>query len=98
MRTTVTIEADVEQKLREFMHRNRYTFKQALNESLRRGLGNGTPEQSRPSFTVKARALNLKSGLDLTRLNELNDEIEVEAFLQKNRGLEENLSKAPHNE
>ena len=63
MRTTVTLEADVEEKLREFMARNRYTFKQALNETLRRGLGSQKNSQV-PPFRVEARSLGLKPGLD----------------------------------
>lgn len=91
MRTTVTIEADVEEKLREFMARNRYTFKQALNETLRRGLGSLTSQSTKP-FKVKARAMGVKPGIDFTRLNELADELEVEAFLEKKRKLSEQFA------
>lgn len=86
MRTTVTIEVDVEEKLREFMARNRYTFKQALNETLRRGLGSQTSLPSK-QFKVEARPMGLKPGIDLTRLNELADELEVDDFLEKQRKL-----------
>lgn len=92
MRTTVTIEADVEERLREFMNRNRYTFKQALNETLRRGLGSEKAKPSR-TFRVEARHMGVKPGVDLTRLNELADEMEVEAFLAKEKQLTQKLAK-----
>ncbi len=82
MRTTVTIEADVEEKLRDFMARNRYTFKRALNETLRRGLGSQNNKPPKP-FKLEARPMGLKRGIDLTRLNELASELEIEAFLEK---------------
>ena len=91
MRTTVTLEADVEEKLREFMSRNRYTFKQALNETLRRGLASKTTQPSTP-FEVKARPMGVKPGIDLTRLNELADELEVDTFLEKERKLAERIA------
>ena len=91
MRTTATLEADVEEKLREFMSRNRYTFKQALNETLRRGLGSKTTRPSKP-FEVEARPMGVKPGIDLTRLNELADELEVDAFLEKERKLAERIA------
>ena len=92
MRTTVTIDADVEEKLRELMNRNRYTFKQALNETLRRGLGSEETKLSEP-FRVKARQMGVRSGVDLTRLNERADEMEVEAFLLKEKQLTRKLAK-----
>ena len=49
MRTTVTLDADVEKLLRDSMHRERKSFKRALNEALRRGLkGGGEPTARTP--------------------------------------------------
>lgn len=93
MRTTVTIEADVEQKLRKLMTRNHYTFKQALNETLRRGLAPHTSKDSKP-FEIKTRPLGLKSGMDLIRLNELAHELGVEAFLEKEEKLARRLAES----
>ena len=91
MRTTVTLEADVEEKLREFMARNRYTFKQALAETLRRGRGSQKNSQA-PPFRVEARSLGIRSGIDLIHLSDLADELEVEAFLEKQRALAKRLA------
>jgi len=39
MRTTVTLDEDVERLLREAMHRSRRGFKETLNLAIRAGLG-----------------------------------------------------------
>ena len=40
MRTTITLEADVAARLREFSHRTGKTFKQAVNDAVRQGCCN----------------------------------------------------------
>jgi hypothetical protein len=83
MRTTVTLDKDVERLLREAMHRSRKSFKAALNDGLRAGLGaGGVPARSKP-FVVKARALGLRAGLDPAGFNKLVDDLEVDAFVKK---------------
>ena len=87
MRTTVTLDPDVESLLRESIQRGRKTFKQALNDALRRGLkGEGTGTE--PAFEISARPLGLREGIDPSRLQELDDEIEIEEFLRKTRALQ----------
>ena len=69
MRTTVTLEKDVERMLRDAMHRSRRSFKQTLNAALRAGLS-GKPAQSKHSvFVVRARSLGLRAGLDPASFN-----------------------------
>jgi predicted transcriptional regulator len=38
MRTTLTLDDDIERKLRQLAHRRRMSFKEAVNAALRRGL------------------------------------------------------------
>jgi hypothetical protein len=85
MRTTVTLEKDVERMLHEEMHRSRRSFKQTLNETLRSGLTRKTPQPKAAPFVVKARALGLRAGIDPTSFNKLADELEADAFLVKAR-------------
>lgn len=87
MRTTVTLDADVEQLLREAMQRDRKSFKETLNEAVRRGLGKARSE-GEPPFEVKARPLGLRPGIDPARVRDLDDELEIEEFLRKTRALE----------
>lgn len=88
MRTTVTLDPDVEELLRREMDSGRKSFKQALNEAIRRGLrGRVGPEEAR--FQVKARPLGVRPGIDPIALRDLDDEIEIEDFLRKTRALED---------
>lgn len=64
------------------MERGRKSFKQTLNEAIRRGL-KGEGDKEMPSFTVIARPMGLRSGIDPARLHDLDDELEVQEFLRK---------------
>ncbi len=83
MRTTVTLDKDVERLLREAMHRSRRGFKETLNAALRTGLTRKSAGTKRPPFVVHARPMGLRPGLDPAGLNKLADELELEAFLAK---------------
>ncbi len=83
MRTTVTLDKDVERMLREAMHHSRTSFKQALNAAIRAGLGNKAARATSSPFVIKARPLGLRAGLDPAGFNKLADDLEVEAVLQR---------------
>jgi len=85
MRTTVTLDKDVERMLRDAMHRTRRTFKETLNAALRAGLVGKTRQARKIPFLVKARPMGLRTGIDPTSLNKLADDLEVDAFLEKAR-------------
>ena len=85
MRTTVTVDKDVEQMLQNAMHRSRRSFKATLNEALRIGLA-GKPVQVRRSrFVVKARPMGLRPGIDPASLNKLADDLEADAIMAKSQ-------------
>ena len=84
MKTTITLDTDVEQRLKEAMHRQGKSFQETLNDTLRRGL-----ELSQQPFEVKSRPLRLRSGLDPARLSEMDDDLEIEEFLRKTSRLNE---------
>lgn len=81
MRTTVTIDPDVQQLLQDAMQRSRQSFKETLNQAIRRGLADMVPQGDEPPFQVAARPLGLRGGIDPARLNQLNDDLEADAFL-----------------
>ena len=86
MRTTVTLDADVETLIRAAMERGR-SFKEVLNAAVRRGLkGEGGDEV--PAFVVQARPMGLRPGIDPARARDLDDELELQEFLRKTRALE----------
>ena len=85
MRTTVTLEKDVERMLRDAMHRSRRSFKQTLNAALRSGLAGKPAHPKATRFVVKARPMGVRAGIDPAGFNKLADELEVEAFIVKSR-------------
>ena len=76
MRTTVTLEKDVERMLRDAMHRSRRGFKETLNAAVRAALAGGSGQAKSTPFVVKARSLDLRSGIDPASFNRLADELE----------------------
>lgn len=77
MRTTVTLEQDVAARLKAEARRSGKSFKETINEAVRRGLT--TPAQRRPQlrFRVQARSLGeLRAGLDLDNIAELTERVE----------------------
>lgn len=81
MRTTVTLDPDVEQLLRDAMQQRRQSFKEALNQAIRAGLSGpgGLGVADRP-FSLRAHPMGLRAGIDPGRLNQLADELESDAF------------------
>ncbi len=80
MRTTVTLDDDVERMLRDTMHQTRRSFKETLNRALRAGLtARRQPAGKRKPFVLAARPMGLREGIDPTSLNKLADELEVDA-------------------
>jgi hypothetical protein len=82
MRTTVTLDPDVVRLLKKEAHQRDQSFKIALNEAVRHAFqARLAPPPRRKPFVVKARSMGLRPGLDPTRLSELADELETDAFL-----------------
>lgn len=91
MRTTVTLDPDVERLLKETAHQTRQSFKQVLNNAVREGLRNSSALAKTKPFTVKARPMGLRPGIDPARLGELADNLEIEAFLASTRRLRKKI-------
>jgi hypothetical protein len=85
VRTTVTLDPDVQRLLAEKARRSRESFKQALNNAVRRGLAADTAAAGTTKFPVNARPMRVKAGFDQTRLAEVGDDLELEAFLSLTR-------------
>jgi hypothetical protein len=83
MRTTVTLDPDVEHLLRQEVRKSGMSFKVVLNRAVRESLAApGGVARGKP-FRVKARRMGLRAGIDAGGLNRLLDEVEVETFLGK---------------
>jgi len=87
MRTTITVDPDVEQLLRAAMEATGQSLKATLNDAVRRGLAGIAVQASEPRFKVKPRPMGLRAGIDPARLGDLADDLEAEAFLDVSRSL-----------
>lgn len=74
MRTTVTLDADVEAKLRALVRERGVSFKVAINDAIRSGLS--TPAAQARPFRVKSAPLGARFNVDkaLTIAGEMEDE------------------------
>ena len=78
MRTTVTLDPDVERLLRDECYRTKRSFKEALNAAVRATL---RPTPRRRPKLLPPRAMGLRTGIDPRDLSGLADELETEAYL-----------------
>jgi hypothetical protein len=78
MRTTLTIEDDLAERLADLARETRKPFKTVLNDTLRRGLGESAPRE--PEFHLRSHPGNLRPGIDDRRFNELAWELEAGEF------------------
>ena len=72
-RTTVTLDDDLAAKLHDRMNFSGAPFKETLNTCLRRGLEQPTDEELAVPFTVEARSMGLRPGIDLDNVGGLLD-------------------------
>lgn len=71
MRTTLTLDEDVAAKLRDAMAESGHSFKETVNQVLRRGLDAMAVEPPRERFVVRARALEPRAGVSYDNIGEL---------------------------
>ncbi len=76
MRTTLTLDRDVEAKVRDEMKRTGTTMKQVVNVTLRRGFNAPGEEELATPFKVVARPMGVRAGFDLDDINGLLDVLE----------------------
>jgi len=69
-------------KLKALAGRRGLSFKQVLNDAIRRGLGGQESSGARPArYVVVPQPGGLVAGVDPARLNQLVDELEIADFL-----------------
>ena len=77
MRTTLTLDDDVAAKLKGEARRAGRSFREIVNETLRRGLAMRRSTAKRQPFRVEARDLgDLKPGLSLDNIADLIEQVE----------------------
>ena len=80
MRTTLTLDPDLAKKLKDLAHRRGQSFKQTLNEVVRRGLAAQGERPKRQRYTLTPHRGGFRPGIDPAKLNQLLDELEVADF------------------
>lgn len=79
MRTTLTLDDDLAKRLKELARASGGSFKQVVNQVLRRGLSSGEgPSEPPEPFRVVPKACGFKPGVDPLKLNQLYDDLEIE--------------------
>jgi single-stranded DNA-specific DHH superfamily exonuclease len=79
MRTTLTLDEDVADRLKALAERRKAPFKQVLNDVLRQGLAAQEPSRGRRKrFRVVPFRSSFRPGVDPLKLNQLSDELEVD--------------------
>lgn len=81
MRTTVTLDADVAAKLKAVARERGISFKEALNQAVRAGLG--TRRGSARPFRQRTQPMGLRAGVRLDKALQLAAELEDEEIARK---------------
>jgi hypothetical protein len=85
MRTTLTLDPDVERMLEDEVHRVRRPFKQVVNDAIRRGLAPRLGDSPSEPYRVKPHKSTLGAGIDPSALNRLADELDDDGIIRKLR-------------
>lgn len=83
MRTTLTLEPDVAQRLKARMRTGNLTLKETVNRALRAGLAVEDRKKPEKRFRVKPFHGGLMPGIDIDKINQVLDEMEVEELARR---------------
>jgi hypothetical protein len=81
MRTTITLDDDLADALKQLAHDRRRPFKSVVNDAIRAGLAGDEPAPK--PFHTEGRALGLRPGFNLHKASLLADELEDEELVTK---------------
>ncbi len=82
MRTTVTLDSDVEALVRKVMRERQISFKEALNQAIRLGIG-GHRQKSRQRFRQKTYRMGFRPEFRWDKALALADAMEDEELVRK---------------
>ena len=78
VRTTLTLDDDLAQRLQALARQHGRSFKEVTNEAIRRGLSTGEAQVTGVErFRVRPKACGFRSGVDPFKLNQIYDDLEV---------------------
>lgn len=78
MRTTLTLEEDLAQKLKDLSQKMGVSFKSVLNEALRQGLKNLKTSQSQKPYKTDAHPMKLRENISIDNIQEMLADLEGE--------------------
>jgi hypothetical protein len=83
MRTTLTLDDDLAGLLKQRARELGIPFKEAVNRTIRAGLGEATANRRHPAPKTIPHSFGFRWGIDLDKLGQFADELEAEAFAEK---------------
>ena len=84
MRTTLTLDDAIAEKLKQLAHRRQESFKETVNRILLRGLhAQELGEERKEPYRVMTFESSFRPGVDIARLNQLSDELETDNDIEK---------------
>lgn len=83
MRTTLTLDNDIADSLKERARLLDKPFKQVVNDTLRRGMAPAVREAAAPKYRVVPNRSGLAPCVDPLKLNQLNDQLEADEFAEQ---------------
>jgi hypothetical protein len=86
MRTTLTLDNDLAELLKQRARELGITFSEAVNRTIRAGIGEASATGRHPAPKTVSHSFGFKPGIDLDKLGQLADELEAEAFAEKIHG------------
>jgi hypothetical protein len=85
MRTTLTLDDDNAEALRDLAHRTRQPFKRVLNDALRRGLKASEVAEKPAPYRVQPTAMKLRAGIDPVNPAGMETDLDIEKFSRESR-------------
>ncbi len=95
MRTTVTLDPDVERLLKTTAHKRGKSFKVVLNEAVRQSLGPKKKTSAKP-ILLPAHSSGLRPGFDWHKLSQQAEELEDQEIIARMRRSEKRVKAQAH--
>jgi hypothetical protein len=86
VRTTLTLDPDVAERLERAVRGSGKGLKATVNDALRIGLGMVEKPVKPPRFKIRAFVDGLQPGIDPDKMNQLLDDLQAEEFAQRHHG------------
>ena len=83
MRTTLTLEDGLAVRLRTAARKRNLSFKEVVNEALRKGLQVTVQPKMPKPFRVRPLSMGVKAGIDYDKINQFLDDEEAEDAISK---------------